>query len=47
MLYSEFELQKYVLCYCQNDQGGLWDKPGKKRDLYHTTYALSGFSSAS
>ena len=47
MLYSEFELQRYILSYCQNPDGGLWDKPGKKRDLYHTCYATSGFSLSS
>ena len=44
MLYSEFELQRYVLSYCQDERGGLWDKPGKKRDLYHTCYAMCGLS---
>ena len=46
LIYSEFELQRYILSYCQDERGGLWDKPGKKRDLYHTTYALSGLSIA-
>jgi protein farnesyltransferase subunit beta len=31
--------------YCQDKEaGGLWDKPGKHRDIYHTCYALSGLS---
>lgn len=27
-------------------KGGLWDKPGKNRDIYHTCYALSGLSAS-
>ena len=31
--------------YCQDiAKGGLWDKPGKGRDIYHTAYALAGLS---
>ena len=44
-LYSEMDLQSYILFYCQDSKkGGLWDKPGKNRDIYHTTYSLSGLS---
>ena len=44
LLYSEMDLQQYILFYCQDTKGGLWDKPGKGRDIYHTTYALSGLA---
>ena len=39
-------LQKYVLACCQDEKGGLIDKPGKPRDFYHTCYTLSGLSLA-
>ncbi|XP_050510298.1 protein farnesyltransferase subunit beta isoform X2 [Diabrotica virgifera virgifera] len=39
-------LQEYLLACCQNPNGGLIDKPGKNRDLYHTCYAISGLSIA-
>ncbi|XP_025160386.1 protein farnesyltransferase subunit beta-like [Harpegnathos saltator] len=39
-------LQEYILVCCQHPLGGLLDKPGKNRDLYHTCYALSGLSVA-
>lgn len=45
LLYSEKDLQEYILFYCQDlNKGGLWDKPGKNRDIYHTCYALSGLA---
>ena len=45
LLYSQQDLQEYILFYCQDiKKGGLWDKPGKGRDIYHTAYALSGFA---
>ena len=44
LLYSEKDLQEYIIFYCQDPRGGLWDKPGKGRDIYHTTYSLSGLS---
>lgn len=37
-------LIRYVLCCCQNEKGGLKDKPGKKADFYHTNYSLLGLS---
>lgn len=37
-------LQAYVLVACQHSHGGLFDKPGKGRDFYHSCYALSGVS---
>jgi protein farnesyltransferase subunit beta len=47
LLYLEEDLQKYVIFYCQDlKKGGLWDKPGKNRDIYHTCYALSGVSAS-
>ena len=39
-------LQRYILCCAQQDIGGLRDKPGKRRDQYHSCYALSGLSIA-
>ncbi|PHJ22770.1 prenyltransferase and squalene oxidase repeat-containing protein [Cystoisospora suis] len=39
-------LQYYILGCCQDPRGGLRDKPGKRADLYHTCYALSGLSVA-
>jgi protein farnesyltransferase subunit beta len=45
-LYSSARLQGWVLSCCQAPEGGLRDKPGKPRDLYHTCYCLSGLSSA-
>ena len=39
-------LQNYVLCCCQQEDGGLRDKPSKNRDFYHTCYCLSGLSIA-
>ena len=44
LLYSEEELQKYVTFFCQDKKGGLWDKPGKNRDIYHSCYSLCGLS---
>ena len=47
LLYEEKDLQQYVLFYCQDgSKGGLWDKPGKNRDIYHTCYALSGLAAS-
>jgi protein farnesyltransferase subunit beta len=38
-------LEKFILNVCQNSAtGGFRDKPGKKEDLYHTCYCLSGLS---
>ena len=45
-LYGSASLQSWVLACCQAPEGGLRDKPGKARDLYHTCYCLSGLSSA-
>lgn len=43
---NQESLQKYVLACCQQQSGGLFDKPGKHCDYYHTLYALSGLSVA-
>ncbi|KAK7381394.1 hypothetical protein VNO78_34048 [Psophocarpus tetragonolobus] len=37
-------LQQYILLCAQEQEGGLRDKPGKRRDHYHTCYCLSGLS---
>lgn len=43
--YNRAMMARYVLNACQAaTDGGLRDKPGKSRDLYHTCYALSGLS---
>ena len=46
VLYNAAALQGWLLACCQTRGGGLRDKPGKGRDLYHTCYCLSGLSSA-
>ncbi|KAF5270211.1 hypothetical protein FQA39_LY08425 [Lamprigera yunnana] len=46
LLFDQRALQEYILICCQNPSGGLLDKPGKPRDIYHTCYALSGLSVA-
>ncbi|XP_076268992.1 farnesyl transferase beta subunit isoform X2 [Rhynchophorus ferrugineus] len=45
-LFNEGALQEYILICCQNHQGGLVDKPGKPRDIYHSCYSISGLSIA-
>lgn len=45
-LFNQEALQEYLLCCCQENIGGFIDKPGKKRDFYHSCYALSGLSVA-
>lgn len=44
LIYSQEHLQNYITFYCQDIKGGLKDKPGKNRDIYHTWYSLSGLS---
>lgn len=39
-------LQRYILTCCQDEEGGLMDKPGVAADYHHTCYALSGLSVA-
>ena len=43
MLFDQLSLQAYILFACQNEKGGLKDKPGKPNDLFHTNYASLGF----
>ena len=45
-LFNQQCLQEYILCCCQERNGGLIDKPTKPRDYYHTCYDLSGLSIA-
>jgi protein farnesyltransferase subunit beta len=44
LLYDQLALQAYILFACQNEGGGLMDKPGKRPDLFHTNYATAGLS---
>ncbi|ANZ76784.1 BA75_03912T0 [Komagataella pastoris] len=37
-------LKNYILICCQEENGGLRDKPGKRPDFYHTNYVLCGLS---
>lgn len=39
LLYDQLSLQAYILFACQQNEGGIVDKPGKKPDLFHTNYA--------
>ncbi|XP_061348573.1 protein farnesyltransferase subunit beta isoform X2 [Gastrolobium bilobum] len=43
-LFHSIALQQYILLCSQEQDGGLRDKPGKRRDHYHTCYCLSGLS---
>jgi hypothetical protein len=45
-LYDPAALQRYLLVCCQDDSGGLVDKPGKNADFYHTCYCLSGLATS-
>ena len=45
-LYSQTALQAYTIFCCQQNTGGLKDKPTKGPDPYHTAYALAGCSLA-
>jgi protein farnesyltransferase subunit beta len=42
LLCNAVQLQAYVFICCQDEDGGLFDKPGRQADFYHTCYALSG-----
>ncbi|CEH18799.1 Beta subunit of farnesyltransferase [Ceraceosorus bombacis] len=46
VLFDRAALQEYILVVAQEALGGLRDKPGKRPDLYHTCYNLSGMSLA-
>ncbi|KAF3444666.1 hypothetical protein FNV43_RR14359 [Rhamnella rubrinervis] len=43
-LFHSMALQQYILLCAQEQEGGLRDKPGKRRDFYHTCYCLSGLT---
>ncbi|CAK8533620.1 unnamed protein product [Lathyrus sativus] len=43
-LFHSMALQQYILLCSQEQDGGLRDKPGKRRDHYHSCYCLSGLS---
>ncbi|KAL6552973.1 hypothetical protein OROGR_006815 [Orobanche gracilis] len=42
-LFNCMALQQYILL-CTQEEAGFRDKPGKRRDHYHTCYVLSGLS---
>ncbi|XP_057769368.1 protein farnesyltransferase subunit beta [Salvia miltiorrhiza] len=42
-LFNGMTLQQYILL-CTQEEAGFRDKPGKRRDHYHTCYVLSGLS---
>lgn len=44
LLYDQLSLQAYILMACQQTNGGILDKPGKKPDLFHLNYAGAGLS---
>jgi protein farnesyltransferase subunit beta len=44
LLYNQLALQGYILYCCQSPSGGLYDKPGKPADLFHTNYASAGLA---
>ncbi|MCQ2817197.1 MAG: protein farnesyltransferase subunit beta [archaeon] len=45
LLYDQLALQAYILIVCQErNRGGLYDKPGKSPDIFHTNYASAGLS---
>lgn len=46
LLFDEGMLERYILLCGQDVQGGLRDKPSKRRDFYHSCYCLSGLSVA-
>ncbi|KAI4686044.1 uncharacterized protein J4E88_003881 [Alternaria novae-zelandiae] len=43
-LWNRGALGRYILAACQENKGGLRDKPGKGADAYHTCYNLAGLS---
>ncbi|OHS98854.1 Protein farnesyltransferase subunit beta [Tritrichomonas foetus] len=47
--WNDEALATYVLQVCQSNdgKGGCCDKPGKRPDMYHTMYGLTGLSAAS
>ncbi|KAL5113512.1 CAAX farnesyltransferase (FTase) subunit beta [Pleosporales sp. CAS-2024a] len=45
-LWNRPALARYILAACQEQKGGLKDKPGKSSDAYHTCYNLAGLSAS-
>nr|CAG4718877.1 unnamed protein product [Naegleria fowleri] len=43
-MFDQTALQEYLLLCCQQETGGLRDKPIKHPDFYHTCYALFGLT---
>jgi len=43
-MFNQTALQEYLLLCCQQETGGLRDKPIKHADFYHTCYGLFGLS---
>ena len=43
-LFHQEALQGYIILCCQHAKGGLFDKPGKHPDIYHTMYSMAGLS---
>jgi protein farnesyltransferase subunit beta len=46
LLLDDGMLERYILLCAQDVQGGLRDKPSKRRDFYHSCYCLSGLAIA-
>lgn len=45
-LFNRQGLEDYIVKCCQNQNGGLRDKPGMRPDAYHTNYSLCGLAVA-
>lgn len=45
-LFNRQALRCYIHNCCQDERGGLKDKPGKHPDFYHTNYSICGLSIA-
>lgn len=43
-LFNRRKLMAYLICCCQDDSGGMRDKPEMYADFYHTCYSLCGLS---
>ena len=46
LLFNKVLLQRCVPLCAQDVNRGLWDKPSKPNDFYHSCYNLSGLSVA-
>ena len=42
--WNDYGISNWVLTVCQSPNGGCFDKPGVKVDLFHTMYGLTGLS---